>query len=196
MHDAGQADPTPELTVALRNLGRGAGAEATLLPFVMTELRSVAAGYLAAQRADHTLQPTALVNEAFLKLFGSTALGGVRDRAHFFALAAKAMRQILVDHARARRAVKRGAARSGEETLGDLSRGTVAVNDELLDVDASLSELALLDERQARVVELRFFAGLEMPEVADVMELSLSTVEREWRAARAWLGRRLLGRAS
>lgn len=192
MEEAAHADPRPDLTVALRELGAGrADAAQVLLPVLVDELRAVAAGYLGPRGASHTLQPTALVNEAFLKLFGSHALERINDRAHFFALAARVMRQILVDHARARRAASRG---SSESTLVDTSGLGLAGTDDVLDVDAALSELVRLDERQARLVELRFFGGLEVEEVAAVMGVSLSTVEREWRAARAWLGRRMRGR--
>lgn len=185
----------PELTLALRDLGAGRmEAVDVLLPAVVAELRATAQGILGARGASHTLQPTALVNEVFLKLFGTDALAAVHDRGHFFALAARAMRQVLVDHARARRAAKRGGGAEPERTLGDaLGVGTPGTDD-LLDVDEALAQLALLDERQARLVELRFFAGLEMPEVAAVLGVSLSTAEREWRAARAWLGRRMQGR--
>jgi len=195
MEEASHAGPGPDLTLALRALGSGRGEAAEmLLPALVSELRAVARAYLGAQSASHTLQPTALVNEVFLKLFGSEALGSVRDRAHFFALAARAMRQILIDHARARRAAKRAGDADAQLTIGDALGLGVANADDLLDVDAALSELARLDERQARLVELRFFGGLEVEEVAAVLDVSVSTVEREWRAARAWLGRRMQNR--
>jgi RNA polymerase sigma factor (TIGR02999 family) len=167
---------------------------------MVAELRAVAQSYLGSQGASHTLQPTALVNEAFLKLVGSQSLDAIRDRKHFFALSAKVMRQILVDHAR-RRAADQRSGDATRVTLADAPRGgegdgAGASDEEILDVDAALSELAALDERQARVVELRFFAGLEMEEVAAALECSLSTAEREWRAARAWLGRRMKDRRS
>jgi RNA polymerase sigma factor (TIGR02999 family) len=193
--------PASDLTAALRGLGaQGAGprdaardeARPEALREALAELRRVARSYLSGQRADHTLQPTALVNEAFLKLVGSDAVEAIRDRQHFFALAARAMRQVLVDHARQRAASKRGGG-AGRVTFVDGARAQEATDDEVLDVDAALAELATLDERQARVVELRFFAGLEVEEVAAAMELSVSTVEREWRAAKAWLGRRMQG---
>jgi len=195
MVDAGHVDPRADLTVALRDLGAGrTEAAETLLPVLVAELRSIAQGYLSSRSASHTLQPTALVNEAFLKLFGSEALASIHDRAHFFALSARAMRQILVDHARARRTARRESGASVEPTLGDaLGIGTPGTDD-LLDVDAALSELARVDQRQARLVELRFFGGLEVEEVAAAMDVSVSTVEREWRAARAWLGRRMKDR--
>jgi RNA polymerase sigma factor (TIGR02999 family) len=190
--EAGHLGPRPELTVALRAFGAGRKeAGEILLPAIVTELRALAQGMLGPQSARHTLQPTALVNEAFLKLLGTEALARVNDRAHFFALAARAMRQILTDHARARRSAKRDGAAHAERTLGDaLGIGTPGTDD-LLDVDAALTQLAHVDERQARLVELRFFGGLEFGEVAAALDVSLSTVEREWRAARAWLGRRL-----
>jgi len=193
MEDADPVDPKPDLTLALRELGAGhKEAAELLLPAIVTELRAVAQAYLGGRSASHTLQPTALVNETFLKLFGSQALAGVHDRSHFFALAARAMRQILTDHARAHRAAKCGGSEAPEPTIVDaFVIGGVARADDLLDVDSALTELARVDERQARLVELRYFAGLEVEEVAGVMEVSISTVEREWRAARAWLGRRL-----
>jgi RNA polymerase sigma factor (TIGR02999 family) len=195
MADAGHVDPRPELTVALRDLGAGrTEAAEILLPAVVAELRSIARGVLASRSASHTLQPTALVNEAFLKLFGTQALSQVHDRAHFFALAARAMRQILTDHARARRAAKRQGGAREERTLGDVLGIGTPGTDDLLEVDEALSQLARVDERQARVVELRFFAGLEVGEVAAAMGISASTVEREWRSARAWLGRRIQSR--
>jgi len=194
MEDASHTGPDPDLTLALRGLGaRRPEAAELLLPAIVSELRSVAQAYLGGRSASHTLQPTALVNEVFLRLFGAEALASVRDRSHFFALAARAMRQILIDHARARRA--RGEHGGTPEVTidGPLGMGATSADD-LLDVDAALSELAHLDERQARIVELRFFAGLEVEEVAGVLDVSVSTVEREWRAARAWLARRLKNR--
>ena len=194
MEESGDVDPRPDLTVALRDLGAGRKEAAeVLLPAILGELRATAQRLLGTRNASHTLQPTALVNEAFLKLFGTEALERVHDRGHFFALAGRAMRQILVDHARARHAAKRDGGARVEVTLGDaLGIGTPGTDD-LLDVDVALTELARLDERQARLVELRFFAGLENEEVAAALGVSLSTVEREWRAARAWLGRRMQG---
>ena len=192
MVEPARKDPTPDLTTALRDLGAGRSeAAATLLPAILAELRAVARSYLGAQPASHTLQPTALVNEVFLKLFGTEALEKVQDRAHFFALAAKAMRQILVDHARQRQAAKRSGAAAKEEVTLEALGLDVEIGDDLLDVDSALHELARLDERQAHVVELRFFAGLEMEQIARALEVSITTVEREWRAARAWLGARI-----
>jgi len=181
--------PAPaELTRFLNALGRGElAAGNTLMPHVYEELRAIAEAHMRRQPRAGTLQPTVLVHEAFLKLFQSEG-GAWQDRKHFFALAAKAMRQIVVDDARRRRSLKRDG---GHElvTLGESLAGERGFD--LLDVHLALEELCLLDERQARVVELRYFGGLEMEEVALVMDTSKSTVEREWRAARAWLGLRL-----
>jgi RNA polymerase sigma factor (TIGR02999 family) len=165
-----------------------------LLPVVYRELRGLAGGIFRGQRSDQTLQPTALVHEAFLRLVEQERVSVV-DRAHFRALAAQAMRQILTDHARRRRALKRG---------GDLRRSTLVEPPtpsdgpalDLLVLDEVLALLERLDARQHRIVELRFFAGLEMEEIAVVLALSKSTVEREWRAARAWLGARLRERGA
>ena len=187
-------DPFEELTIALRGLGpAGETPRPEVLEALVAELRALAKGYLGGRRADHTLQPTALVNEAFLKLFGSPALEALRDREHFLALSARVMRQILVDHARRRAADKRGGDLA-RVTLHDGPGARAATDEEVLDVDAALAELAALDQRQSRLVELRFFAGLEMEEVAEALGCSLSTAEREWRAARAWLGRRMKDR--
>ncbi|HEV8113156.1 MAG TPA: sigma-70 family RNA polymerase sigma factor [Planctomycetota bacterium] len=181
-----------EVTLLLARAGQGdADATARLLELVYAELRDLAGGYARGQRAGHTLQPTALVHEAFLKLVhgGEPAFG---DRAHFLAVAATAMRQILTDHARARAAQKRGGAWE-KVSLSDLRIS--AENDEidLLALDDALAKLSAFDPRKHRVVELRFFGGLTVEEVARVLDLSTTTVESEWRAARAWLAVRLSG---
>jgi RNA polymerase sigma factor (TIGR02999 family) len=166
-----------------------AGDLDALMPLVYDELRGLAAAQMRRERAGHSLQPTALANEAYVKLV-DTAKAGLEGRAHFFAVAARAMRQVLVDHARRRNAAKRGgefqritlsvAAPIGEEPLYDL-----------LDLDAALAELARLDERKARVLELRFFAGMTMDEVGRVLGISGKTVEADWYMARAWLRNKL-----
>jgi len=182
---------TPELTLALRHLARGeVRAEAAVLEMLVSELRAIAAGYARGQREGHTLQATALVNEAFVKLCGSEGLADVQDRKHFFRIAARAMRQILVDHARRRSASKREGAQ-GSLTVSDELIGSIRDDDQLLDLDLAVGELAELDPRQAQIVELRFFAGLEVDEVAALLGVSKSTVEREWRMARAWLARKV-----
>jgi RNA polymerase sigma factor (TIGR02999 family) len=194
MHPSSDPDELADLTLLLRNLNVSSESiPPEMLPALVAELRALARSCLGAERGKHTLQPTALINETFLKLIGSQSLGAIQDRKHFFALSARVMRQILVDYARQRAAGKRGGD-AGRTTLADASAAMTVGDAELLDVNTALSELAELDERRARVVELRFFAGLEMDEVAAAMECSLSTVEREWRAARAWLGRRMSDR--
>jgi RNA polymerase sigma factor (TIGR02999 family) len=140
------------------------------------------------ERRGHTLQPSGLVNEAYLRLAASPDLDW-HDRAHFFAIAARVMRQVLVDHARRRMAAKREGCLV---TLDDAEAGAPAGTPELLDLESALKELADLDPRQARVVELRFFGGLDVEETAHVLGLSPRTVKREWQTARAWLQHRLL----
>jgi RNA polymerase sigma factor (TIGR02999 family) len=159
-----------------------------LMPLVTSELRKVARAYLRRERADHTLQPTALVNEAYLRMVNWDRVSW-RDRAHFFAAAARVMRRILVDHARAHRAAKRGGCR-----IVSLANAAEPADDRDVDVvalDQALDELAALDERQARLVELRFFAGLTIEETAEVLKIGAATVSRDWATARAWLYRRL-----
>jgi RNA polymerase sigma factor (TIGR02999 family) len=179
-----------DLTRFLDDLAHGdADAAATLMPHVYGELKAIAEGYMIRQRADHTLQPTALVNEAYVKLFDRSVIDW-KDRGHFYALAARAMRQLLVDHARARRRKKRGGGRR-EVTLDEAVAKAAGIEVDLLALDEALRELAELDPRQAQVVELRYFGGLEVAQVAQMLEVSVTTVEREWRSARAWLGSRL-----
>jgi RNA polymerase sigma-70 factor, ECF subfamily len=179
-----------EATQLLHALGsQDPAAAERLFALVYDELRAVAHNYFRHQRLDHTLQPTALVNEAFLKLIDQSDVEW-QSRAHFLAVAAKAMRQILIDHARGRGALKRG---------GDLCRVTMAegqtpiteTDPELLDLEDALQRLAAIDARQSQVVELRFFGGLTVEEVAHVLNISKTTVEAEWRMARAWIRREL-----
>ncbi len=143
------------------------------------------------ERPNHTLQPTALVNEAYLRLVDGTRVEW-QNRAHFFGIAARAMRQILVDHARELAAAKRGGGWQRvtlDERLDVVSEGEIDV----VDLDAALSQLAEMDVRMARIVELRFFAGLTAEEVAEVLDISRRTVQREWRVARMWMRRELSG---
>jgi len=149
------------------------------------ELRRLAAWHFQRERPNHTMQPTALVNELYLKLFAGEPVGW-QNRAHFFAVAAQQMRRILIDHARAQRAEKRGG---GEVRLSlDEVNGLTAPREEqLLEIDRALDELAKLDQRCARVVELRFFAGLTEKEAAEVLGISVATLKRDWDFARAWL---------
>ena len=161
-----------------------------LFPILYDELRRQAGRYMRRERRSHTLQPSGLVNEAYLRLAASPDLDW-HDRAHFFAIAARVMRQVLVDHARRRKAAKREGC---HVTFDDAD--APAAPPELLDLENALQELSVLDPRQARVVELRFFGGLDVEETADVLGLSARTVKREWQTARAWLQHRLLhGRA-
>jgi RNA polymerase sigma factor (TIGR02999 family) len=142
------------------------------------------------ERADHSLEPNAIVNELYLRLIGSQPIT-YQDRAHFFAIAAQTMRRILIDYARAKVADKRGGAQR-RVPLSDVAGGVVATaSDQLLDLDTLLSALATADPRAARVVELRFFGGLREEDVAEVLQVSVITVKRDWKAARAWLAARL-----
>jgi RNA polymerase sigma factor (TIGR02999 family) len=159
-----------------------------LLPRVYDELRRVARKHLRGQRADHTLQATALIHEAYLRLAGS-ADANVRDHHHFVALASRVMRQVLVDHARGRLAAKRkGGLRVTLSEAADVANRSEV---DVLGVNEALTRLAELDEQQARVVELRFFGGLSIQETADVLHISESTVKRDWTMARTWLSREL-----
>lgn len=155
------------------------------------ELHGLAAGYLRGENAGHTLQPTALVHEAFLRLSSQNV--DWHDRAHFLGIAANTMRRILVDHARRRAADKRGggahAITIDDNLASDGAAGTSPLD--VLVLDDALERLAALDARAARVVELRFFGGLEVDEVAKVLEISPASVKRDWSFARAWLGREL-----
>jgi RNA polymerase sigma factor (TIGR02999 family) len=187
-------DPT-EVTGLLSELAARPDAAGRLMPLVYGQLRALAASWFAAQPAGHTLQPTALVHEAYLRMVGQTRVGW-SGRAHFFAVAAKAMRQILVNHAEARHAQKRGG-QFDRVTLSDIVDGTPGgARQPDREVDASalheaLSRLEALDERQARIVELRYFGGLNVDEVAHVLDVSVSTVEKDWRMAKLWLVREL-----
>jgi RNA polymerase sigma-70 factor (ECF subfamily) len=175
-----------DVTLLLHSLNRGdSAAEGKLIPVIYDELRRLAAHYMRQERPDHTLQATALVHEAFLRLTRQKDVNW-QGKAHFFAVAAKLMRQILIDHARGRLREKRG---SGGQKL-PLDEGlllTEARSAELVAVDAALDRLAKLDPRQARIVELRFFGGLSVEETAKVIDVSPKTVKRDWSVAKAWL---------
>jgi RNA polymerase sigma-70 factor, ECF subfamily len=178
------------VTAILRDAaGQGRDAFDDLLPLVYDELRQMARRHIARERRQRTLSTTGLVHEAYLKLVDQTQ-APIRSRAYFFAAAARAMRQVLVDAARRRNRIKRG---SGEAPL-DLSDYQVAVDDfaaELDDLDEALTRLAALFPRQARVVECRFFGGLSVEETAEALDLAPRTVKRDWALARAWLFREL-----
>ncbi len=160
-----------------------------LIPIVYDELHRRAGQYLAHERADHTLQATALVNEAYLKLVDQRFVRW-QNRAHFFGIAARLMRRILVDHARRRAAVKRGNGEQPLSLIDVVDRASAQLLD-VIQLDRLLVSLAELDTAQCRIVELRFFAGLTVEETATVLGSSATTVKRQWRAARAWLYREL-----
>ena len=163
----------------------------TLLPIVYQELRRLAAAYLRRERAGYTLQPTALVHEAYLRLLKDKP-GRWQNRAHFCAIAAHSMRQILIERARARDAQKRGGERQRVTLDEALVRGGEQSVD-LIALDQALDRLAALDPEQARLVELRFFGGLTIEETAEAMNISPATVKRHWTVACAWLARELEG---
>lgn len=179
-----------QLTLLLSQWGNGdeqAGERA--MELVYGELKRVASAYMRSERADHTLQPTALVNEAFLRLAHGAPVEW-NDRSHFLRLAARSMRRVLTDHARRVKAAKRGGG--AKESLEEVSLAAAGPDlVRLLALDEVLGRLARLDPRQAQVVELRFFAGLTVAETADVLDLSPVTVKRDWRCAKAWLKREL-----
>jgi RNA polymerase sigma factor (TIGR02999 family) len=173
----------------------GAGDDAArerLLQAVYGELKAIARQVFRRERGGHTLQPTAVVHEAFLKLAGGAATS-FRDRAHFFAIAAQAMRQILVDHARARTTAKRGGGALRVELGDQPATAGGATFADVLAIDEALSRLGKHDADQARLVELRFFGGLTVEETAEVLGVSAPTVKRDWRLARAFLSRELAG---
>ena len=180
-----------EVTLLLRQWREGdQRAFERLSELVYDELRRMARGYLAGERPDHTLQPTALVHETYLRLVDHTAMAW-EDRRHFFAIAATTMRRILVDHARSQRREKRGGDRPkvSLDALGELPAADRAA--EVITIDEALERLAGEDRLKASVVELRFFAGLTNDEAAAVLGLSEKTVRRHWRMAKVWLHREL-----
>jgi RNA polymerase sigma factor (TIGR02999 family) len=157
-----------------------------LMPLVYAELRRIAARYMAAQRPTHTLQTTALIHEAYLRIANRSG-GRWTNRAHFFGVAAKAMRNILVDHARAEYAARRGGQQKQTMSLDDAAPVSVEHSANILALDDALKDLATLCPRQSKVVELRYFGGFSNEEVAEALSVSPETVMRDWRAARAWL---------
>jgi RNA polymerase sigma factor (TIGR02999 family) len=161
-----------------------------LFALVHPQLRTLATRLLQRERRDHTLEPNAVVNELYLRLIGGQPVS-YQDRVHFFAIAAQTMRRILIDYARARVAEKRGGhqQRLGLSAVDGMA--SAASSEQLLDLDTLLSALATTDPRAARVVELRFFGGLREEDVAEVLQVSVITVKRDWKAARAWLAAHL-----
>lgn len=166
-----------------------AAALEQLIPAVYQELRRMAERYLRSESSGHTLQPTALVHEVFLQLFGNEKIDW-QDRLHFFVVASHQMRRLLVDHARAKQAGKREGDRQRVE-LTETAMSTPALNPDVLALDQALERLAAEDPRAAQVVELRYFGGMTEMETAEALEISVATVKREWDFARAWLFKRL-----
>lgn len=161
-----------------------------LMPLVYGELRRLANNYLRRERVNHTLQPTALVNEAYLKLIDQRSARW-QNRAQFFGVAAQLMRRILVDHARNAKAQKRGGSDQQRLSLTNVDRVSNKPDIDLLALHEALNELAELDPQQGRIVELKFFGGLSIEETAEVLGLGHATVERDWKMARAWLRNKL-----
>jgi RNA polymerase sigma factor (TIGR02999 family) len=183
--------PSQQITIWLADWCAGnTGAGSRLAGAVYPELRQIAARFLHAERANHTLEPNALVNELWVRLTSGEPLP-YQNRAHFFALAAQNMRRILIDHARARLAEKRGGELQQVTLTAVEGWNPVAQNEDLLALDQALSRLEKADPRAARVVELRFFGGLQEEEIAEVLGVSAITVKRDWKAARAWLAGQL-----
>jgi RNA polymerase sigma-70 factor (ECF subfamily) len=181
-----------EITVWLTNWRDGGDQSAgeRLFGVVYPELRRIAARFLHHERLHHTLEPGALVNELCIRLLGSEPIA-YRDRAHFFAIAAQTMRRILIDYARARTAEKRGGEQQRVSLTAVDGWSPVAGNEDLIALDQALSKLEKADPRVARVVELRFFGGLQEEEIAEVLGVSIVTVKRDWKVARAWVIGRL-----
>jgi RNA polymerase sigma factor (TIGR02999 family) len=189
----GAGAPPDDLTNLLGRWGTGTPAEQErLLTAVQGELRRIAAAYMRRERGDHTLQPTALVNEAYLRLIKERDVRW-EDRAHFFGIAARLMRQILVDHARRRRASKRGMLARADRSVSKLADPSSGPDLDVLALHDALTALAALDPRQAEIVELRYFGGLTEGEVARIKQVSPATVRREVAAAKFWLGRHMKG---
>ncbi len=188
------ASSPKDVTRILADWGNGdRSALEALLPLVYDELRRQAAVYLRRETPGHTLQPTALVNEAFLRMIDQTAVTW-QNRAHFFGAAANLMRQILIQHARARHADKRGGAAQKlylDEVSGLADHLAKEPNPDLIALDDALNDLAQVAPQQSRVVELRYFGGLSIEETAEVLGISPATVKREWTMAKAWLHREL-----
>ena len=186
------SSPVTELLVRWRGGDREALEE--LMPLVYEELRRLAHHYLRQERSDHTLQSTALVHEAYLRLAGQNPPQW-QNRAHFFGIAAHIMRQILVEYARGRNAAKRGGGNALTLTLDEAVALPQGTDVDVVALDKALSELSDLDVQQSRIVELRFFAGLTIEDTSEVLGISPATVKRDWVTARAWLFRAMTGEA-
>ena len=183
--------PSEGITQLLIDWGKGdQAALEKLMPLVYSELRRLAGNYLRRERGEHTLQPTALVNEAYLKLVDQRNPKW-QNRAHFFGISAQLMRRILVDHARQHQAAKRGGSAQQRISLTGAEKFAKQPEVDLLALNEALDELAKMDPQQGRIVELKFFGGLSIEEIAEVMGIGHATVERDWKMARAWLRRQL-----
>jgi RNA polymerase sigma factor (TIGR02999 family) len=193
MIDPSEGDRSPVTELLVRWRSGDAQALESLIPLVYEELRSLAHHYVRQERPDHTLQSTALVHEAYVRLVGHSP-PALENRSHFFGVAARLMREILVEHARAQRAAKRGGGVT-ILTLDESLQIPQPIDVDVLELDDALKELARLDERQSRIVELRFFTGLSIEETSDLMGISPATVSREWMTARAWLFQEMSGRS-
>jgi RNA polymerase sigma-70 factor (ECF subfamily) len=185
------ASSGPQITQLLQAWSEGdEGALELLMPIVYEELHRLAQRYMADERPGHTLQATALVNEAYVRL-ANAGRGGWHDRAHFFAVSARVMRRILVDWARSRRAQKRGSDVPVLELQENLAVVGGKSGNDLIAIDDALTTLATLDSRQSQIVEMRFFGGLSVKETAEVLTVSEDTVRRDWTVAKSWLRREL-----
>ena len=180
--------PQNDVTLLLQRARRGEAVADELMPMIYDELHRLARRYMRSERAGHTLQATALVHEAYLQLVGGE--GPWQDRAHFFAVAAKVVRRILVEHARSRGSLKRGGGWQ-RVPIDAVEQGAASASGHVLLVEAALQRLAELDPENAKLVELRFFGGLTNAETAEAMGVSERTVARHWDFARAWLTRAL-----
>jgi len=182
--------PPTDVTGLLLSWSKGdESAPAKLMPLVYGELRRLAGSYLRRERADHTLQPTALVNEAYLRIVDQARVS-LQNRAQFFGLAAQMMRHILVDHARSRGAMKRGGLQH-KISIDEVQTSIDARAAELVALDEALQNLASIDQRKSQIVEMRFFGGLSVDEIATALDISDKTVMRDWRIAKIWLHREL-----
>jgi RNA polymerase sigma factor (TIGR02999 family) len=180
-----------DVTLLLTQLREGNREAANqLMPLIYSELRRMAGSYMQRERAGHTLQATALVNEVYLRLVGGETVPW-QNHAHFLGIAAHAMREVLLDYARRHIAAKRGGKGAQKVEMNVELRGVSSKIEKVIAIDEALERLERIDPRQSRLVELRFFVGLDVEEVAEVMGVSPTTVKREWRSAKAWLHREL-----
>jgi RNA polymerase sigma factor (TIGR02999 family) len=185
--------PTGEVTALLRRMKDGdKDVPEKLVPLVIDELRRLARHYMRNERVGHTLQPTALINEAYMRLAGYTEMDW-QSRAHFIGVAASVMRQVLIDYARKKHAAKRGGSERDVELEENLAGISNEQSTELLDLDRALDKLAEMNARQAKIVEMRYFGGLTVEETAEALGVSPITVKRDWAVARAWLSSQIRG---